>query len=253
MSVSPITSPVVANASSASQLPVGNQIVSQWQSSNQVFQSILEETLELLASEEGTLLPGAGITGLASEQGGVADAADDLSSATAGTYDDSLTGLLSLLPNFTTNAATTAAPVSLSEESADTSATTASSTTRNIASLVDTAAAKYDLPSSLLSAVIQQESGFNPNALSSSGAQGLMQLMPSTAASLGVTNAFDPAQNIDAGAGYLRQLLNQFGGSVPLALAAYNAGPAAVAKYQGVPPYQETQNYVQNILKNASL
>ncbi|MFB5189979.1 lytic transglycosylase domain-containing protein [Alicyclobacillus fastidiosus] len=253
MSVSPISGAVIANANSTSEVPVGNQIVSQWQSSNQLFQTILEETMELLANEEGALLPSSGGSGLTTEQGGVADSADGLSNASAGTYLDSLTGLLSLLPNFTTGAATDTSAGSLTEETGDTSATAASSTPPNIASLVDTAAAKYDLPSSLLSAVIQQESSFNPNAVSSTGAQGLMQLMPSTAAALGVTNAFDPAQNIDAGAGYLRQLLNQFGGSVPLALAAYNAGPAAVAKYQGVPPYQETQNYVQSILKNASL
>ena len=98
----------------------------------------------------------------------------------------------------------------------------------------------------LVDSVIQVESNYNPHAVSSKGAEGLMQLMPSTARMLGVTNAFDPQQNIEAGVRYLKQLKDQFGDD-RLALAAYNAGPAAVDKYKWVPPYAETQNYVAEI------
>jgi soluble lytic murein transglycosylase-like protein len=100
----------------------------------------------------------------------------------------------------------------------------------------------------LVSAVIRQESGFQPNAVSKTGAQGLMQLMPDTARSLGVRDAFDPKQNIEGGAMLLRQLMDRYHGQLDLALAAYNAGPGAVDKYGGVPPYPETQDYVRNVM-----
>jgi soluble lytic murein transglycosylase-like protein len=113
---------------------------------------------------------------------------------------------------------------------------------------IDAAGQRYGVDPLLLQSVIQQESGFDPNATSAAGAQGLMQLMPQTAASLGVTNPYDPAQSIDAGARYLSQQLDSFGGDTSLALAAYNAGAGAVQRYGGVPPYPETQSYVQQIL-----
>jgi soluble lytic murein transglycosylase-like protein len=112
---------------------------------------------------------------------------------------------------------------------------------------IDAAAAKYGLDPALLRGLIRQESNFDPNAGSPAGAQGLCQLMPGTAAALGCTNVHDPAQNIDAGARYLRQQLDAFGGDVSKALAAYNAGPGAVKRYGGVPPYAETQNYVRQV------
>jgi soluble lytic murein transglycosylase-like protein len=112
---------------------------------------------------------------------------------------------------------------------------------------IDAAAAKYNVDPALLRGLIRQESNFNPNAGSPAGAQGLCQLMPGTAAALGCTNVHDPAQNIDAGAKYLRQQLDAFGGDVTKALAAYNAGPGAVKRYGGVPPYAETQNYVRQV------
>ncbi|MEO7756738.1 MAG: lytic transglycosylase domain-containing protein, partial [Dokdonella sp.] len=109
------------------------------------------------------------------------------------------------------------------------------------------AASDFGVDSSLLRAVIHAESAFNPMALSNKGAQGLMQLMPETGRGLGVTDAFDAAQNIRGGARYLSQLLKDFNGDAHLATAAYNAGPGAVQKYRGVPPYDETQLYVQRV------
>jgi len=109
------------------------------------------------------------------------------------------------------------------------------------------AAAAAGLDASLVKAVVAAESGFNPLAVSPKGAQGLMQLMPTTAAALGVRDSFDPEANLLAGARYLRQQLDRFG-SIPLALAAYNAGPANVARYGGVPPFAETQRYVGTAL-----
>jgi soluble lytic murein transglycosylase-like protein len=114
--------------------------------------------------------------------------------------------------------------------------------------LIDAAASKYGIDPAVLKGLIKQESGFNPNAGSSAGAQGLTQLMPGTASSLGVTDVHDPAQSIDGGAHYLKMQLDRFGGDYSKALAAYNAGPGAVQRYGGVPPYSETQNYVKNVL-----
>ncbi len=118
----------------------------------------------------------------------------------------------------------------------------------DIDALIEEYSAKNGLDSAFVKAVIKQESGFQPDVTSHCGAMGLMQLMPSTASSMGVKNAYDPEQNIAGGTKYLKGLLDRFGGNKSLALAAYNAGPNAVAKYNGIPPYKETQNYVKNIM-----
>jgi len=114
---------------------------------------------------------------------------------------------------------------------------------------VQKAAVKYDLPPELITAVIRAESNFEVSAVSSAGAQGLMQLMPATAKELGVKNPFDIEENIDGGTKYLRKMLDRFGGSVRKALAAYNAGPGTVMKYNGRVPYPETRQYVKRVLR----
>jgi soluble lytic murein transglycosylase-like protein len=120
---------------------------------------------------------------------------------------------------------------------------------QRIKQTVQKAAAKYNLPPELITAVIRAESNFKTGAVSSAGAQGLMQLMPATAKELGVQNPFDIEQNIDGGTKYLRKMLDRFGGSVPKALAAYNAGPGTVMKYNGRVPYPETRQYVRRVLR----
>lgn len=114
--------------------------------------------------------------------------------------------------------------------------------------LVRSAALNAGIDPALAEAVAEQESGFDPTAISSVGAEGLMQLMPATARALGVSDPLDPAANADGGTRYLRQLLDRFANDVPLALAAYNAGPGAVERFGGIPPYTETRSYVDRVL-----
>ena len=118
---------------------------------------------------------------------------------------------------------------------------------------IQRAAAKYSLPPGLIRAVIRAESNFQVDAVSRAGARGLMQLMPATAKELGVTDSFDINQNIDGGAKYLRRMLDRFGGNIKKALAAYNAGPGTVLKYNGRVPYPETRQYVKRVLQFSNL
>ncbi len=124
------------------------------------------------------------------------------------------------------------------------------STKSQLLDMINQVSRENGVDEKLVQALIKQESGFNPNAKSKAGAIGLMQLMPSTAKAMGVNDPYNATQNVQGGVKYLKSMLDKYNGNVILALAAYNAGPNAVDKYDGVPPYKETQNYVKNILAN---
>lgn len=136
----------------------------------------------------------------------------------------------------------------LSSDLSELSGSSTSKKAGSFESIIQKASAKYGVDADLVKAVIQNESAYDPEAVSSAGALGLMQLMPATAASLGVENPLDPEENIEGGVKLLRELLNQFGGNLTNTVAAYNAGAGAVQQYGGVPPYQETQLYVNRVL-----
>lgn len=141
-------------------------------------------------------------------------------------------------------------PIS-SNVSASFSDTLQNTASTSLDAIFQKASEKYDVPVSLLKAIGKAESNFNPNAVSGAGAQGVMQLMPATAKSLGVTNSFDAEQNIMGGAKYIKQMLDRYDGNTKLALAAYNAGSGNVQKYGGIPPFKETQNYVKKVMAYA--
>jgi soluble lytic murein transglycosylase-like protein len=235
----------------------------------------------LLAELEHGPAGSGGVSGTSSTFASALDAAQsggESSAATAGAYPSSepIAGAASatptadayIAPASTSDAAytsllpvdgyTSATPTASVYATSDTPTTVADSAAlaggegSAYAPLIEQAAARYGLNPAILSGLIQQESGFDPSARSSAGALGLTQLMPSTAASLGVTEPLDPAQSIEGGAHYLSQLLHQFAGNTADALAAYNAGPGAVQQYGGVPPYSETQQYVTKVLGYAA-
>ena len=150
--------------------------------------------------------------------------------------------------------APTTPPLPTTATSTDPSAFAAGEETGSVpfASTIEAACAKYGLNPNLLAGLIEQESHFDPTVGSAAGAQGLTELMPETASSLGVTDPHDPTQSIEGGARLLSEKLKEFGGNTELALAAYNAGSGAVQQYNGIPPYPETEQYVQKVLGYAS-
>lgn len=150
--------------------------------------------------------------------------------------------------NLTSNISMSQALQSL--ETAESENTASYANKSQLLGMINQVAQKHGVDEKLVQALIKQESGFNPNAKSKAGAVGLMQLMPATAKSLGVKDPYNAVQNVEGGVKYLKSMLNRYNGNIILALAAYNAGPGAVDKYSGVPPYKETENYVKNILAN---
>ena len=189
----------------------------------------VQQIQALIAQTRQAVVPGAGVT-----------TASAPATLTAPASSSEPTGFAAALQAATTNGAsgaTGAQPTpSTGSESAPYDAMIAQAAQRN------------GLDPAVLHGLIQQESAFDPNSHSAAGAAGLTQLMPGTASSLGVANPLDPAESIEGGARYLSQMMRQFGGNTSDALAAYNAGPGAVQKYGGVPPYAETQSYVTKVL-----
>ena len=164
----------------------------------------------------------------------------------------STTSFSTALQNATagSGSATLATPATAAASATSTSSSLPAGTP--YAAEITSAATANGIDPALLAGLVKQESGFNPNAGSGAGARGLTQLMPGTASGLGVSNVLDPVQSLNGGAKYLKQQLDAFGGDVTKALAAYNAGPGAVQRFGGVPPYAETQNYVRIVQANAA-
>ncbi|MGA9284863.1 MAG: lytic transglycosylase domain-containing protein [Solirubrobacteraceae bacterium] len=204
-------------------------------------QALIEESREVSVEGATPNLPsGSTATGASSAVGSVLEG----TASPAGPPGQASTSFAAALQAATTADAAPAAPIG-TQGAANPGGT---GSTSQYDPLIEQAAARYGVDPAVLHGLIQQESGFDPEAQSSAGASGLTQLMPGTASSLGVTNPLNPAESIEGGARYLSQMMSRFGGNTEDALAAYNAGPGAVQQYGGVPPYAETQSYVQKVL-----
>ncbi len=155
--------------------------------------------------------------------------------------------LIEVLTNYLQKKESQTSQVSQNEQNTVSSSSTSTKQV-NFADIIREVSARYNVDANLVNSVVEVESGFDPLAESPAGAQGLMQLMPETATSLGVSDAFDPQQNIEGGVRFLSQLMNYFDGDIEKVLAGYNAGPGAVDEYGGIPPYQETHTYVQRVM-----
>jgi hypothetical protein len=225
----------------------------------QQVQALIEAAGEV-ASGSTAVVTGTSSSSSSAQSAG-AGFASVLQTATAGTGVDAGTGSTdipgiagsSMAASGDTSGALDAPGIDGSQELVDQSAPSVGATAGSgeYESLIDQAAARNGVDPAVLHGLIQQESGFDPSATSSAGASGLTQLMPGTAASLGVANPLNPAESIEGGARYLGQLTDEFGGNTEDALAAYNAGPGAVQQYGGIPPYAETQSYVSKVLGDA--
>jgi soluble lytic murein transglycosylase-like protein len=203
-------------------------------------QTLIEESREVSVEGATPNLTAGGTTTGASAAGASVLAGAASSTGTSGQASTSFAAAL--------QAATTADTAPAGPIGAQGTAALGTGSTSQYDPLVEQAAARYGIDPAVLHGLIQQESGFDPEAQSSAGAAGLTQLMPGTASSLGVANPLNPAESIEGGARYLSQMMSRFGGNTEDALAAYNAGPGAVQQYGGVPPYAETQSYVQKVL-----
>jgi soluble lytic murein transglycosylase-like protein len=190
----------------------------------------------------------------ADESGESGEQAQPSASAAALTADATASGAAAL-PSASSPVSPTsysAAPLTPQASASATPAASGSTSSTPYDATIASVASRYNIEPAILHGLIQQESGFDPNARSSAGALGLTQLMPGTASSLGVSNPLEPTQSIEGGARYHSEMLGKFGGNVQDALAAYNAGPGAVSQYGGVPPYAETQEYVSKVLGYAN-
>jgi soluble lytic murein transglycosylase-like protein len=219
-------------------IPAGEQALTQ---RVRQLQALIEESREVsLEGATPNLAPGGNATGASAAAAGVLAVTPSPASAPG----QASTSFAAALQAATTADSAPAAPIGTQ----GTAALGGTGSTSQYDPLIEQAAARYDIDPAVLHGLIQQESGFDPEAQSGAGAAGLTQLMPGTASSLGVANPLNPAESIEGGARYLSQMMSRFGGNTEDALAAYNAGPGAVQQYGGVPPYAETQSYVQKVL-----